>query len=73
MSQKHYICQGAECTCKYGNTPDKLLAKTHTKHYINDQEMTGKLWATTLDTRITFEETPSEAVPRKTETPVQRM
>lgn len=55
MAKKHYVCQGAECQCVYGSIPDKLLVKTHAKHYINDGKANKKTIATTLDTGSTFE------------------
>ncbi|MGM5631698.1 DUF4280 domain-containing protein [Apibacter raozihei] len=55
MKKKHYVCQGAKCQCIYGSSPDKLLVKTHTKHYINDGKADNKTIATTLDVGATFE------------------
>lgn len=49
MSEKHLVCQGAICSCNYGNTPDKLKVLTQTKRFINDKEGSTKLMATNMD------------------------
>lgn len=54
MSRKHFVCQGAVCRCIFGSTPDKLLVKTQTLLYIND-EGERKLAATTQELGQTFE------------------
>lgn len=46
MSDKHLVCHGATCTCQFGTTPDSLVVKTHSKHYINDSDGQEKLMAT---------------------------
>ncbi|MCV6630232.1 MAG: DUF4280 domain-containing protein, partial [Flavobacteriaceae bacterium] len=38
MSEKHFVCSGALCSCKFGKTPDKLLSETQDKHFINDAD-----------------------------------
>lgn len=55
MSEKHLVCQGALCKCKFGTTPDKLKVKTQTKRYINDKDGSEKLMATHKDIGKTFE------------------
>lgn len=55
MSEKHFVCQGAICKCKYGTAPDKLKVLTHTKEYINDPKGEKKLTASTKDINATFE------------------
>ena len=55
MAQKHLVCQGATCMCKFGATPDKLKVLSHTKEYINDPEGSQKLLATTMEIGPTFE------------------
>ena len=55
MAQKHLVCQGATCNCKFGTTPDKLKVLTQNKHYINEEEPKEKLVATTADIGSTFE------------------
>lgn len=55
MSEKHLVCQGATCKCKFGTVPDKLMVKTQTKRYINDKEGKKKLTATHKDIGKTFE------------------
>ena len=55
MGQKHLVCQGATCICKFGNTPDKLKVLTQTKSFINEKEPEEKLVATTADIGSTFE------------------
>ncbi len=69
MKSKHYVCQGAECECIFGNSPDKLLVKTHTKHYINDKNMIYKLRATTLDIGTTFEKNSFGSCSKKNNNP----
>lgn len=53
MSEKHLVCHGATCQCKFGTTPDKLTVKTQSKRYINDASK--KLIATHVDIGQTFE------------------
>ena len=48
MSEKHLVCHGAICTCKFGTTTDKLHVKSQSKHYINDKGE-AKLTANTKD------------------------
>ena len=55
MEQKHLVCQGATCQCKFGNAPDKLKVLTQTKTFINEEEPQEKLVATTADVGATFE------------------
>jgi len=31
MADKHLVCDGALCKCKYGTIPDKLKVLTHQK------------------------------------------
>jgi len=54
MSEKHLVCHGAICQCKYGTTPDKISVKSQTRHYINDSG-TQKLMANTKDIGQPFE------------------
>ena len=53
MSEKHLVCHGATCQCKFGTTPDKLTVKTQSKRFINDASK--KLMATHVDIGKTFE------------------
>ena len=55
MAEKHLVCQGAVCKCKYGNAPDNLKILTHAKEYLNDPDGTQKLAASTKDIGATFE------------------
>lgn len=55
MAEKHLVCQGAMCMCKFGTTPDKLKVLSHTKEYINDSESSQKLLASTMEIGPTFE------------------
>lgn len=55
MADKHLVCQGATCECKYGNAPDKLKVKTQKKTFINDPDGSEKLMATHKDIGQTFE------------------
>jgi hypothetical protein len=55
MAEKHLVCQGAICMCKYGTTPDKLKVLSHQKEYINDPDGSQKLVATTKEIGSTFE------------------
>jgi Domain of unknown function (DUF4280) len=55
MAEKHLVCDGATCMCKFGSTPDKLKVLTHTKEYINDTNGEKKLMASTKDIAATFE------------------
>lgn len=55
MAEKHLVCQGAICKCKFGTAPDKLKVRTHTKEYLNDPEGKEKLAVSTKDIGPTFE------------------
>ncbi|WP_309428756.1 DUF4280 domain-containing protein [Chryseobacterium sp.] len=55
MKEKHLVCQGAICKCQFGTAPDKLMVKTQSKRYINDQTGSDKLMATHRDIGTTFE------------------
>lgn len=55
MSEKHLVCQGAICSCKFGSVPDKLKVLTQSKRYINDKDGSQKLMATHMDIGKTFE------------------
>ena len=48
MSEKHLVCHGAICQCKFGTTPDKFSVKSQSRHYINDDGQ-EKLMANTKD------------------------
>ncbi|WP_118975053.1 DUF4280 domain-containing protein [Taibaiella koreensis] len=48
MSEKHLVCNGAMCQCKFGTTPDKLKVK-QTDYYINDSDGSQKSIANTMD------------------------
>ncbi|MGJ7031961.1 DUF4280 domain-containing protein [Niabella hirudinis] len=48
MSQKHLVCNGAVCQCKFGSAPDKLKVK-QTDFYINENEPGQKAIANTMD------------------------
>lgn len=49
MSEKHYVVEGATCTCQFGKTPDTLVVKTNKKEYANDINGARKLIASTKD------------------------
>lgn len=49
MSEKHLVCQGAICICKYGTTPDQLKVNSQKKHYINDEQGAEKPLGNTMD------------------------
>ncbi|WP_407264618.1 DUF4280 domain-containing protein [Tenacibaculum maritimum] len=53
--QGKLVCHGAECECKNGNMPDKLVVKTQSKRYINDPEGSEKLMATDKEIGQPFE------------------
>lgn len=55
MAQKEKVVQGAQCVCKFGTTPDKLMVLTHTKWYVNDKDASEKLVATNKDIGVPFE------------------
>lgn len=55
MAEKHLVCQGAMCMCKFGAAPDKLKVLSHTKEYINDPDGSQKLLASTMEIGQTFE------------------
>lgn len=55
MAEKHLVCQGAICKCKFGTAPDKLKVLTHTKEYLNDPDGQQKLAVSTKDIGPTFE------------------
>lgn len=55
MVNKHLVCQGAMCKCKYGSTSDKLKVLTHSKEYINDMHGKKKCIASSKDINSTFE------------------
>lgn len=55
MSEKHLVCQGAQCQCNFGTAPDKLMVKTHKKEFINDASGAEKMIATDKDIAKTFE------------------
>lgn len=55
MSDKHKVCHGAICKCKFGNMTDKLKVLTQKKHYINDKDASSKLVACHVDLGNTFE------------------
>jgi hypothetical protein len=55
MSEKHLVCQGAICSCKFGSAPDKLKVLTQSTRYINDKNGSQKLMATHMDIGKTFE------------------
>lgn len=48
MSQKHLVCNGAICQCKFGSAPDKLKVK-QTDYYINEGQPSQKAIANTMD------------------------
>lgn len=55
MADKHLVCQGAMCMCKFGAAPDKLKVLSHTKEFINDPDGSQKLLATTMEIGTTLE------------------
>lgn len=54
MSEKHLVCNGAICQCKFGTTPDKLKVK-QTDYYVNDSNGSEKSIANTMDIGQPFE------------------
>ncbi|WP_118951998.1 DUF4280 domain-containing protein [Taibaiella helva] len=54
MSEKHMVCNGAICQCKFGTTPDKLKVKQK-DYYINDTEGSQKAIGNTMDIGQPFE------------------
>ncbi|RFM30009.1 DUF4280 domain-containing protein [Deminuibacter soli] len=55
MSEKHLVCQGAVCQCKFGTTPDKLKVKSQQGYYVNDKDGAQKPIANTKDIGQPFE------------------
>lgn len=54
MSEKHLVCSGAICQCKFGTTPDKLKVKQQ-DYYINEDAASKKAIANTKDITQPFE------------------
>lgn len=54
MSEKHLVCNGAICQCKFGSAPDKLKVKQK-DYYINESEASKKSIANTKDIGQPFE------------------
>lgn len=54
MAEQFLVCQGAECRCNFGSSPDKLVVKTQSSRYINDNS-SQKLLATNKELGQTFE------------------
>jgi len=48
MSEKHLVCSGATCLCKFGTTPDQLKVKQE-DYYINEDAASSKAIANTKD------------------------
>lgn len=55
MSEKHVVCQGAICQCKFGTSPDKLKVKSQNGYYVNDKDGQQKPIANTKDIGQPFE------------------
>lgn len=55
MSEKHLVCQGAVCQCKFGTTPDKLKVKSHRDYFVNDKNGDEKPIGSTKELGQTFE------------------
>lgn len=55
MAQKEKVVHGAQCICKFGTTPDKLVILTQQMWYVNDKDASGKLVATNKDIGTPFE------------------
>lgn len=51
MSEKHYVVQGAVCQCTLSVAPqtDRIVVKTHNKHFGNEKETSKKPIATTKE------------------------
>ncbi|MBF7090760.1 DUF4280 domain-containing protein [Flavobacterium sp. ALJ2] len=49
MAEKHIVVQGAQCTCQFGETPDKIMVLSHKKEYANDKTASKKLIVTTKE------------------------
>lgn len=71
MSEKHLVCQGALCQCKFGTLPDKLKVLTQSKRYINDSKGAEKLMATNKDIGKTFEKNTFGACAKMNNNPCQ--
>lgn len=71
MSEKHLVCQGATCQCKFGTTPDKLAVKTQSQRYINEKDGSKKLLATHVDIGVTFEKNTFGACKKMNNSPCQ--
>ena len=57
MSEKHLVCQGAKCQCKFSEAPqtDVLKVKTQKKTFLNEKSGSKKLLATNKDIGQTLE------------------
>lgn len=56
MSEKHFVVQGAECTCEFaGGGTDKLMLTANSQDYINDGDGSKKAIASTKDIMAPFE------------------
>lgn len=49
MGNKHFVVQGATCSCQFGDTPDKLKVLANDKDYLNDEQGGAKPIASTKD------------------------
>ncbi len=54
MADKHLVCESAICKCDYGAAPDKLVVRTQTLRYINDNGA-QKLIGTDKDLGVPFQ------------------
>ncbi|HVI46644.1 MAG TPA: DUF4280 domain-containing protein [Chitinophaga sp.] len=55
MADKHFVVQGAACSCQFGGSPDKLKVEANDREFINDSNGSTKLIASTKDTGQPFE------------------
>ncbi|GAA4107067.1 hypothetical protein GCM10022393_02010 [Aquimarina addita] len=49
MSKKFVVVKGAQCECKFGDSPDALKITSHSKYYASDKNGADKLIATTME------------------------
>jgi hypothetical protein len=49
MAEKHFVVQGAQCSCQFGASPDQLEVAANDREYINDGDGSSKPIASTKD------------------------
>jgi Domain of unknown function (DUF4280) len=57
MAEKHLVCDGAKCQCKFSESPqtDVLKVKSQKKTFLNEKAASKKLLATTMEIGQTLE------------------